>query len=331
MNNPSIGAIAPPAKILVTRRWPDQVESALVRTFPGIALNASDRPMSARELQDALATMDCVLPTVTDTFTAEMLLAQPVRTRYLGNFGVGYSNINTEAAQRAGIVVTNTPGVLTDATADLAMTLILMVARRAGEGERQVRSASWPGWSPTHLLGSDVTGKTLGIIGMGRIGGALARRASLGFGMQIRWYNAGRSALDPGVQAQRSPSLQTLLRESDFVSINTPGGATNRTLIGANELADMKRSAFLINTARGEVIDSAALISALRGGAIAGAGLDVYEREPDVPEELLGMENVVVLPHMGSATVEARNAMGFRVLTNLKAFLAGAVPTDRVG
>lgn len=286
--------------------------------------------MSARDLQDALTTMDCILPTVTDNFTAEMLLHGSVRTRFLGNFGVGYSNIDTEAARRAGIVVTNTPGVLTDSTADLAMTLILTVARRVGEGERQVRAGDWPGWSPTHLLGSEVTGKTLGIVGMGRIGGALARRAALGFGMAIRWYNAGRTAPDPGVRVQRSTSLQELLRESDFVSIHSPGGATNRALIGAKELAEMKPTAFLINTARGEVVDTAALTTALRTRAIAGVGLDVYEREPEVPAELLEMENVVALPHMGSATVETRNAMGFRVVANLKAFLAGSVPPDRI-
>jgi lactate dehydrogenase-like 2-hydroxyacid dehydrogenase len=220
--------------------------------------------------------------------------------------------------------------VLTDATADLAMTLLLTVARRAGEGEREVRSGSWTGWRPTHMMGADVTGKTLGILGMGRIGVAVARRAHYGFGMPIVFYTHD-PVPDHGIaDARRVGSVEDLLEAADFVSLHAPGRAENIHLIDAPRLARMKPTAFLINTARGDTVDQEALVEALLSGTIAGAGLDVYENEPSVPDALRKMENVVLLPHLGSATVDTRTAMGMRVLDNLEAFLAGREPPCRV-
>ena len=260
-----------------------------------------------------------------------MLLEPGVRTRFIGNFGVGFSNIDVDAARSAGIVVTNTPGVLTDTTADLAMTLLLMTARRAGEGERHVRGEAWTGWRPTHMMGGEVTGRTLGIVGMGRIGRAVARRAYGGFGMPVVWYSRNGRDVDAGIPgARRAASVDEVLAEADFVSLHIPGGAENRHLIGAEQLAMMKSTAHLVNTARGDVVDEKALVAALRDGVIAGAGLDVYEAEPEVPAELRALENVVLLPHLGSATIEARTAMGALVLDNLAAFVAGGEPPCRV-
>jgi lactate dehydrogenase-like 2-hydroxyacid dehydrogenase len=299
----------------------------LRRRFPRVRLNPDDTPFGIVGLRAALAEADVVLPTVSDRLPAE-LFARPVRTRFLGNFGVGYNHIDVAAATRAGIVVTNTPGVLTDTTADTAMMLLLMVARRAGEGEREVRAGRWTGWRPTHLPGTDVTGKTLGILGMGRIGAAVARRAHFGFGMPIVYYNPSTGEPPPG--ARRVGTIEEVLVVADFVSLHMPGGGANTHLIDAARLARMKPTAFLVNTARGDVVDTAALIEALRSGTIAGAGLDVYENEPDLPPALLGLNNAVLLPHLGSATEETRTAMGLLVLDNLQAFLNGQDPPNRV-
>jgi lactate dehydrogenase-like 2-hydroxyacid dehydrogenase len=229
------------------------------------------------------------------------------------------------------VVVTNTPGVLTDATADTAMTLLLMAARRAGEGERELRAGRWTGWRPTHLMGAEVTGKTLGILGMGRIGAAVARRARFGFGMRVVFYDAQGHVPDHGVgEAKRLDTIEEVLAAADFVSLHMPGGDANYHLINAGRLGCMKPTAFLINTARGDVLDQQALITALREGVIAGAGLDVYEGEPAIPKELVELENVVLLPHLGSATLATRTAMGMLVLENLQAFLDGGEPPCRV-
>jgi lactate dehydrogenase-like 2-hydroxyacid dehydrogenase len=314
--------------IVVTRRWPEPVEQDLATTFADVRFNDADVPLGRRGLREALRECDALLPSVSDRITADMLLEEGVRTRFIGNFGVGYSNIDIDAARQAGIVVTNTPGVLTDATADLAMTLLLMVARRAGEGERHVREGAWTGWRPTHMMGADVTGRTLGILGMGRIGAAVASRARNGFGMPVVWYGGSS---DHGVEgARRMETMEAVLRHSDFVSLHMPGGATNTHLIGERELALMRPTAFLINTARGDVVDSQALAKALVNGTIAGAGLDVFEREPDIDPGLLGLENVVLLPHLGSATLGTRTAMGELVVRNLKAFVRGEEPPCRV-
>ncbi|MGH8614536.1 MAG: 2-hydroxyacid dehydrogenase [Gammaproteobacteria bacterium] len=318
-------------KVIVTRRWPEQVEHHLQEHYD-VELNAQDQPMSTAELKAALRRADALCPTVSDQISAEVLGAEPLRARILGNFGVGFNHIDVEAAKKRGLVVTNTPEVLTDCTADTAMTLMLMVARRAGEGERHVRTKSWAGWRPTHMLGTKVTGKTLGLIGFGRIARAMAHRAHFGFGMRILFHDPfppPAELADP-VGALPYASLEQVLAEADFVSLHCPGGKETYHLINAESLSLMKRTAFLINSARGDVVDQQALVAALKSGTIAGAALDVYEGEPVVPEALLGMENVVLFPHLGSATRDTRIAMGMRVVQNLKAFFAGKEPGDRV-
>jgi lactate dehydrogenase-like 2-hydroxyacid dehydrogenase len=317
--------------VIVTRRLPEPVEERLAGLFD-VTLRAADVAMSAGELADAMRRADGVLVTVTDRIDAEILQAAPRRAGIVANFGVGYNHIDTEAAVSEGIVVTNTPGVLTDDTADLAVALILAVARRMGEGERQLRSGGWAGWRPTHMLGTRATGKTLGIVGMGRIGRAVAARARHGFGMRILYHQPRPvDAADlAGLDAARCETLDELLAASDFVSLHCPATPATRHLIDAVRLRRMRRGAFLINTARGDVVDEAALVDALESGVIAGAGLDVYEAEPSVPSPLPAFENVVLLPHLGSATVESRNAMGHRAVDNLVAFFAGREPPDRV-
>ncbi|MGH3779412.1 MAG: 2-hydroxyacid dehydrogenase [Pseudonocardiaceae bacterium] len=263
--------------IVVTRRWPAPVEEELTRLFSQVRLNTDDVPLGDGGLRAALEQADVVLPTVSDRLPAELLEGE-LRTKFLGNFGVGYNHIDIAAAAKAGIVVTNTPRVLTNTTADTAMTLLLMVARRAGEGEREVRAGRWTGWRPTHMMGADVTGKTLGIVGMGRIGVAVARRAHFGFGMPVVFYDPADFEPDHGIPgARRVGTLAEVLADADFVSLHMPGGTENTHLIDAAALATMKPTAFLVNSARGDVIDQSALIEALRSGTIAGAGLDVYE------------------------------------------------------
>ena len=318
-------------RVLVTRRWPQAVETKMAEVFD-LTLNTSDRPLTEPELKDALGQYDAVLPTVTDRLPATVFDRASTRTRILANYGVGFAHIDTEAAKARGIAVTNTPDVLSECTADIAMTLLLMVARRAGEGERELREGRWTGWRPTHLIGTKVSGATLGIIGFGRIGQAMAQRAHFGFGMKILVQN--RSPVPAEVLARYNatqvPTIEDLLPDCDFVSLHCPGGAANRHLINARRLDLMKPTAFLINTARGEVVDEHALAQSLWFNTIGGAGLDVFEREPAVPDALLNADNLVLLPHLGSATRETREAMGFRVLDNLTAFFDGRTPRDRV-
>ncbi len=319
-------------KVLLTRHLPEAAEIEFQSHFD-VTLNPSDAPLSKQQLQEALRNYDAICPTVTDKITADIFqeVSSP-RTRILANFGVGYNHIDIAAAHARGITVTNTPDVLTDATADLAMTILLMLARRAGEGERQLRSRQWSGWFPTHLMGNMVSGKTLGIIGMGRIGLAMAHRASKGFGMKILYHNRRPLSSERlgDLQADYFENLAAMLAQCDYLSIHCPGGEKNRHLLNAETLAQLPRHAFIINTARGDVMDESALIRALQTGAIAGAGLDVYEQEPSVPQALMAMENVVLLPHLGSATHETRLAMGLRVLENLKAFFDGRKVPDQV-
>lgn len=317
--------------VVVTRRLPAAVEERLARDFAA-RLNADDHPLSASELENALRTADGLLPTVTDRLTAQLLAVEPLRTRVIANYGVGFNNIDTATAKTRGVVVTNTPDVLTDDTADDAIMLMLMVARRGGEGERHIRSGAWSGWRPTHMLGTRVSGKTLGLVGLGRIGRAVAHRARHGFGMRVIFHDPypPPAAVVAELEAEPRGSVEDVLREADFVSLHSPATPETRHLIDARRLALMKRSAFLINNARGDIVDEAALAAALKQRTIAGAGLDVFEREPTVTTELLTMENVVLLPHLGSATEETRVAMGLRALDNLKAFFAGTPPRDRV-
>jgi lactate dehydrogenase-like 2-hydroxyacid dehydrogenase len=316
-------------KILVTRQWPAAVEQALQSRYDVTLLRT---PLDAGQWRAALQRYDAICPCVVDRIGADLFADLTPVTRLLANYGVGYNHIDLAAAQSHGITVTNTPDVLTDATADLAMTLLLMLARRAGEGERQLRAGQWHGWYPTHLMGTMVTGATLGIIGMGRIGMAMAAKAHYGFGMKILYHNRQR-VKDPAIGAMHAEycaDMTDLLRRADFVALHCRGGPDTRHLIDAERLALMQRHAFLINTSRGDVVDEAALIAALKAGTIAGAALDVFEKEPSVPEELKAMENVVLLPHLGSATVATRVAMGMRVLRNLDAFFAGEDVPDRV-
>ncbi|HXR92601.1 MAG TPA: D-glycerate dehydrogenase [Steroidobacteraceae bacterium] len=318
-------------KILLTRRWPAEVQNYLASRYE-VTLNDRDVLPGPEELRAALRSHDAVCPTVTDRLTADILQAGAGKVRIIGNYGVGVSHIDVDACKRLGIVVTNTPDVLTEPTAEIALTLILMVARGAGAGEREIRNKTWAGWGPMRNLGALVTGRTLGLIGFGRIGQATARMAHHGFGMRVIYFSRRRAAADIEAQtgATQCASLDELLAASDFISLHCPGGAANRHLIDARRLQQMKKTAFLINTARGEVVDEEALAQALRSGTIAGAGLDVYEQEPRVPPELLTLENVVLLPHLGSATLETRTAMGMRVAKNLDSFFSGAAPPDRV-
>ena len=318
-------------KVIVTRRWPEAVEARLKERFD-VQLNAGDEPLSQAALKDAFASADAVFTTVTDRVDAEVMSAEPLRARLIGNFGVGFNNIDTEAAKARGLVVTNTPGVLTDATADLAITLLLMVARRCGEGERHVRAGAWSGWRPTHMMGAQVTGKTLGLIGFGRIGRAVARRAHHGFGMKILFQDPYPPTPDEAAAlgAEACASVDDVLARSDFVSLHCPGGGANQRLMNAARLRAMQPHAFLINTARGDVVDEQALVEALKEGVIAGAGLDVFEGEPGVTPALLEMENVALLPHLGSATSETRIAMGDKVIENAEAFFADREPPNRV-
>jgi lactate dehydrogenase-like 2-hydroxyacid dehydrogenase len=317
--------------VIVTRRLPGAVEEAVKREFDA-RLNREDRPLTSAELQESLRAADALLPTVTDKLTAEILGAEPLRAKMIANFGVGFNNIDVEAAKARGIAVSNTPDVLTDATADLAVTLLLMIARRTGEGERHVRSSHWTGWRPTHMLGRMVSGKTLGLIGMGRIARAVAQRAHHGFGMRVLYTDPYPPPPDvaAALGAEQRATIEEVLAQSDFVSLHCPATPETRHLMNSVRLAKMKPSACLINTARGDVVDEAALVEALRKGWIAGAGLDVFEREPQVTPALLAMENVVLLPHLGSATEETRVAMGMRALENLRLYFSGSPLRDRV-
>jgi lactate dehydrogenase-like 2-hydroxyacid dehydrogenase len=317
--------------VVVTRRLPAAVEEAVSKDFDA-RLNREDRPLSAAELQEALRTADALLPTVTDKITADVLSVEPLRAKMIANFGVGFNNIDVAAAKARGVAVSNTPDVLTDATADLAMTLLLMVARRAGEAERHLRSNHWTGWRPTHMLGRMVSGKTLGLIGMGRIARAVARRAHHGFGMRVLYTDPYPPPPEVARElgAEQRATIEEVLAQSDFVSLHCPATPDTRHLMSGVRLAKMKPSAYLINTARGDVVDEQALIEALTKGWLAGAALDVFEREPQVSAALLSMENVVLLPHLGSATEETRVAMGMRALENLRLHFAGSPLRDRV-
>ena len=318
-------------RVVVSRKWPQEVERKMRELFD-VQLNEEDIPMSVSQMHEALRTADAFCPTVSDNVSAEVLSVDNLKAGIIGSYGVGFNHIDLEAARQRDLVVTNTPEVLTDCTADIAMTLMLMAARRAGEGERHVRNKEWTGWRPTHMMGTKVTGKILGLIGMGRIARAMAHKAYHGFGMKIIFTDPypPPPELISSLQAEPRDSAEDVLREADFVSLHCPGGKETYHLINRERLAIMKQGAFLINSARGDVVDQVALVEALKNGAIAGAGLDVFEGEPAVPDELLSLDNVVLFPHLGSASRETRVAMGMRVVENLEAFFNGKPPHDRV-
>jgi gluconate 2-dehydrogenase len=307
-------------KLLITRRLPDKVLEAARARFD-VTLRDRTDPLSPEQLRAALRDYDLILPTLGDRFQADVFADVPApRAKILANFGVGYNHIDAATAHAHGVAVTNTPGAVTDATADIAMTLILMTARRAGEGERMLRSGNWHGWGPVQMLGLHVTGRTVGIIGMGRIGKAIARRCHYGFGMDVVFHN--RSAVaDPGMPARQVPLEQAMA--ADIVVVAVPGGTGTHHLINAETLRLMRRHAVFINIARGDIVDEAALVQAVQSGQISGAGLDVYEFEPQVHPGLLVLENVTLLPHLGTAALEVREAMGMMALDNLIACAEG--------
>ncbi|MFK7764306.1 MAG: 2-hydroxyacid dehydrogenase [Roseobacter sp.] len=304
----------------MSRPLPMRVQDAADGLFE-LTVRDMTTPMTEGEMHAALRDYDGVVPTLGDMFSAQVFAAVPeARCKVLANFGVGYNHIDVAAAQKAGIAVSNTPGAVTDATADTAMCLMLMSARRAGEGERLLRAGQWEGWHPTQLLGMHLGGKTVGIVGMGRIGQAIARRCHFGFGMQVAYHSRSPKSLD--FPAARKESLLALASVVDVLVIAVPGGAETHHLINADVLSVMQSHAHLINIARGNVVEETALIDCLQNGGIAGAGLDVYEFEPQVPKALMAMENVALLPHLGTAALEVREDMGMMTVDNLKAFFA---------
>ncbi len=317
-------------KVVVTRKLPDPVETRMCELFDA-ELNSSDRPMSSDELVDALGRADVLVPTVTDRIDSRILSRAGPNLRLIANFGAGVDNIDVATANTRGITVTNTPGVLTEDTADMTMALILAAARRVVEGAQVVQSGGFSGWSPTWMLGRRIAGKRLGIIGMGRIGQAVARRAKA-FGLSIHYHN--RKPVSPRIaedlDATYWESLDQLLARMDVISVNCPHTPATFHLLSARRLKLLQPHAIVVNTARGEVIDEPALANMLARGEIAGAGLDVYENEPAINPKLLKLPNVVLLPHMGSATVESRIDMGEKVIINIKTFMDGHKPPDRV-
>lgn len=318
-------------KILVTRRWPAVVEAVLQQRH-GATLNHTDLPLSRAALSQALRDYDVLCTTITDKIDRDLLRQSERRTRLLCNYGAGLDHIDLEAAHAAGVRVTNTPDALTDATAEIAITLMLMVARRVSEGQQEVQSNSWEGWRPTHLLGRQLTGKTLGLVGFGRIGQRTAEIAAA-LGMRTIYHSRNRVSgdLEARLAASHCASLGALLERADVVSLHCPGGVETDGLMNTERLRQMRSGAILINTARGSIIDERALAEALTSKRIAGAGLDVFRNEPILSPELRGAPNLVVLPHLGSATDEARTAMGMQAVSNLEHWLAGERPPNLIG
>ena len=317
-------------KVIVTRRLPEPVETRMTELFD-VELNTDDTPLDHARLADAMQRADVLVPTITDHIDGKLMARAGEKLKLIANYGAGFDHVDVQTALSRGIMVTNTPGVLTEDTADMTMALILAVPRRLTEGMRHMQSGDWTGWSPTAMMGHRVGGKRLGILGMGRIGQAVARRAAA-FGMQIHYHN--RRRLHPGIeedlQATYWESLDQMLSRMDVVSVNCPHTPATFHLLNARRLKLLKPGAYVVNTSRGEVVDENALTRMLRAGEIAGAGLDVFEHGNAVNPPLLGLENVVLLPHMGSATVESRIEMGEKVIINIKTFADGHRPPDQV-
>jgi len=316
--------------VVVTRKLPEAIETRMMELFDA-RLNHDDQPMDQGALIEAVKNADILVPTVTDRIDSRILAQANPELRLIANFGTGVDHIDLASARERGITVTNTPGVLTEDTADMTMALILCVPRRLAEGERLMRSTEWSGWSPTSMLGHRIWGKRLGIIGMGRIGQAVARRAR-GFGVSVHYHNRNRvhEEIEQELEATYWESLDQMLARMDIISVNCPHTPATYHLLSARRLKLLQPQAFIVNTARGEVIDENALTRMLRGSEIAGAGLDVFEHEPAVNPKLLELDNVVLLPHMASATLEGRAEMGEKVIINIKTFVDGHVPPDRV-
>jgi glyoxylate reductase len=316
--------------VIVTRKLPDPIETRMMELF-ACRLNLDDKPLSKGELIAAIGEADVLVPTVTDRIDAEVLDHAGPTLKLIASFGTGIDHVDLAAAQQRGVVVTNTPGVLTEDTADMTMALILAVSRRLAEGERLIRSGGWSGWGPTSMLGRRIWGKRLGILGMGRIGTALARRAR-GFGLSVHYHNRRPvpEDVETALEATYWESLDQMLAHMDVVSVNCPHTPATYHLLSARRLRLLQPHTILVNTARGEIVDEEALMGLLETRAIAGAGLDVFEHEPAVDPRLRALDNVVLLPHMGSATIEGRIAMGERVIINIKTFADGHRPPDRV-
>ncbi|MGB5079099.1 MAG: D-glycerate dehydrogenase [Sphingorhabdus sp.] len=317
-------------RISVTRKLLPQIELRMNELFDA-RFNADDVPMNLAALTEAMSDCDVLVPTVTDSINAELINAAPARLKLIANYGAGVNHIDLAAAKAKGIIVTNTPGVFTDDTADLTMALILNVPRRLGEGEKLMRSGKWDGWRPSGMLGHRIGGKTLGIIGFGRIGEAVAKRAKA-FGMDILYNKRNRlpASVEDELGIIFEPDLDRLMARADIISLHCPLTADTDKLVNAQRIALMKPEAYLINSSRGELVDEDALIDALQAGRIAGAGLDVYTHEPAVDPRLLALSNVILLPHLGSATFEGREASGERVITNIRVWADGHRPHDQV-
>jgi glyoxylate reductase len=317
-------------QVIVTRRLPEPVEARLEALFQA-EINRSGKGLTREQLAAAMSRCDILACSVGDRIDAALLGESGARLKLIANFGAGTDHIDLAAAQAKGIAVANTPDVLTEDTADIVIAVILTALRRLGEGERALRAGRWGGWKPTDFLGRSLRGKALGIVGMGRIGRAVARRAAA-FGMEIHYHNRNRlpAAIEEALGAHWWAELDAMLPEMDVLSLNAPYGADTHHLIDARRLALMRRDAWLINAARGGLVDEEALIAALESGTIAGAGLDVYPKEPEVNPRLVALPNVVLLPHLGSATVETRMAMGEKVIANILAFVEGRPLPDRV-
>ena len=316
--------------VVVTRRLPEPVETRLGELF-NVTLNETDAPMSRSALAEAMKGADVLVPTLTDEIDQSLLAQAGDRLKLVANYGAGFDHIDAATARQRGVLVTNTPGVLTDDTADMTMALILAVPRRLKEGAAKMQTGEWEGWSPLGMIGHRVTGKRLGIVGMGRIGQAIARRAKA-FGMQIHYHNRKRlhADIEDGLEATYWESLDQMLARTDVISVNCPHTPATYHLLSARRLKLLKPTAYIVNTARGEIVDENALIRMLKAGEIAGAGLDVFENEAAVSPELRDLPNVMLLPHMGSATVEGRMEMGEKVLINIKTFADGHRPPDQV-
>jgi glyoxylate reductase len=317
-------------RVIVTRKLPDAIETRMMELFE-VRLNLNDKPMSQEDIAAAMQEADVLVPTVTDRIDAALINQAGNQLKLIATFGTGVDNINLDAANKRGVMVTNTPGVLTEDTADMTMALILAAPRRLAEGERMVRARNWTGWTPTFMLGHRIWGKRLGIIGMGRIGQAVARRAR-GFGLSVHYHNRRRvhEEIEAELEATFWESLDQMLARMDIVSVNCPRTPATFHLLSRRRLQLLKKDAYLVNTSRGEVVDEGALTQLLMEGAIAGSGLDVYENEPAINPKLIALDNVVLLPHMGSATIEGRIDMGEKVIINIKTFIDGHNPPDRV-
>ncbi|MGF1561827.1 MAG: 2-hydroxyacid dehydrogenase [Geminicoccaceae bacterium] len=317
-------------RVIITRKLPEAIETRMMELFDS-RLNETDEPYDRNALIEAVKTAHVLVPTVTDRIDAGVLGHANPDLRLIANYGTGVDNIDVNAAYARGITVTNTPGVLTEDTADMTMALILAVSRRLAEGERLARSGEWAGWSPTSMLGHRIHGKRLGIVGMGRIGSAVARRAK-GFGLSVHYHNRRRvhASLESELEATYWESLDQMLARMDIISVNCPHTPATYHLLSARRLKLLRPTTVLVNTSRGEVVDETALTRMLRSHEIAGAGLDVFEHEPSINPRLRELKNVVLLPHMGSATIEGRLDMGEKVLINIKTFADGHRPPDRV-